>query len=190
MKKLIAFVQLLLIAFSPVALFADEGMWTFDNPPLRQWKERYNFEPSREWLDRLRLASVKFPGASGVFVSPNGLIATNHHVASGFIERLSSKERDLLKNGFYAKTRAEELKVPDGNVSILESYDNVTERVHNAAKSGANDAENAAKRTAEIAAIEKACTAGLRCEVVSLYSGGILALSLQALHRRAAGDGT
>lgn len=152
--------------------FADEGMWTFDNPPLKQWKERYNFEPSQEWMDRLRLASVKFPGASGVFVSPNGLIATNHHVASGFIERLSSKERDLLKSGFYAKTQADELKVPDGNVSILESYDNVTERVHNAAKGGTSDADAAAKRSGEIAAIEKDCPAALRCEVVSLYSGG------------------
>jgi hypothetical protein len=147
-------------------------MWTFDNPPLKQWKEKYNFEPSKEWMDKLRLASVKFPGASGVFVSPNGLIATNHHVASGFIERLSSKERDLLKNGYYAKTQADELKVPDGNVSILESYDNVTERVHNAAKTGATDAEMAGKRTAEIAAVEKDCPAALRCEVVSLYSGG------------------
>lgn len=170
MKKSLSVIVLSCILSS--ILVADDGMWTFDNPPLKQWKERYNFEPSKEWLDRLRLASVKFPGASGVFVSPNGLIATNHHVASGFIERLSSKERDLLKNGFYAKTQADELKVPDGNVSILESFDNVTERVHTAARSGANDAENAAKRTAEIAAIEKDCPAGLRCEVVSLYSGG------------------
>ena len=107
-----------------------------------------------------------------MFVSPNGLIATNHHVASGFIERLSSKERDLLKNGFYAKTQAEELKVPDGNVSILESYENVTERVHKAAGSGTSDSDSAAKRTAEIAAIEKDCSAGLRCEVISFYSGG------------------
>ncbi len=172
MKKLIvALVLFSFIATVPV-LRADEGMWTFDNPPLKQWKERYNFEPSQEWMDRLRLASVKFPGASGVFVSPNGLIATNHHVASGFIERLSSKERDLLKSGFYAKTQADELKVPDGNVSILESYNNVTERVHNAAKAGASDADAAAKRSGEIAAIEKDCPAALRCEVVSLYSGG------------------
>ncbi len=173
MKKLS--VYLLIVSFfltSVPFVVADDGMWTFDNPPLKQWKERYNFEPSKEWLDKVRLASVKFPGASGVFVSPNGLIATNHHVASGFIERLSSKERDLLKNGYYAKTQAEELKVPDGNVSILESYDNVTERVHNAANSGATDAEKATKRSAEIAAIEKGCPAGLRCEVVSLYSGG------------------
>jgi hypothetical protein len=172
MKKFPVYLLIVSFLLSGISVFADDGMWTFDNPPLKQWKERYNFEPSKEWLDKLRLASVRFPGASGVFVSPNGLIATNHHVASGFIERLSSKERDLLKNGYYAKTQAEELKVPDGNVSILESYDNVTERVHNAANSGATDAEKAAKRTAEIAAVEKDCPVGLRCEVVSLYSGG------------------
>ncbi|NOT47405.1 MAG: S46 family peptidase [Acidobacteria bacterium] len=171
-KKCLAL--LLFVAFGAPTFLAraDDGMWTFDNPPLKQWKERYNFEPSKGWLDKVRLASVKFPGASGVFVSSNGLIATNHHVASGFIERLSTKERDLLKNGFYAKTQAEELKVPDGNVSILESYDNVTERVHNAAKSGTSDADSATKRTAEIAAIEKDCPTALRCEVISLYSGG------------------
>ena len=169
MKRL--FSLLLLLSFLvPVAL-ADDGMWTFDNPPLAQWKAKYNFEPSKEWLDRLRLASVKFPGASGVFVSPNGLIATNHHVASGFIERLSTKERDLLKSGFYAPTLAKELKVPDGNVQVLESYANVTERV-TAAATGANNAEMAANRSAEIAAVEKDCPAALRCEVVSLYSGG------------------
>lgn len=172
MKRIFAALVLFNLLALSFPVRADDGMWTFDNPPLKQWKERYNFEPSKAWLDKLRLASVKFPGATGVFVSPNGLIATNHHVASGFIERLSSKERDLLKNGYYAKTQGEELKVPDGNVSILESYDNVTERVHNAAKTGANDAEMAGKRSAEIAAIEKDCPAALSCQVVSLYSGG------------------
>lgn len=169
MKKFFAF--LLLFNLFASLVLADEGMWTFDNPPLKQWKERYNFEPSKEWLDRVRLASPKIGTASGAFVSPNGLIATNHHVAAGYIERLSTKERDLLKNGFYAKTQAEELKIPDGVASILFSYDNVTERVHNAAK-GVNDADAAAKRTAEIATIEKDCPAGLRCEVISFYSGG------------------
>jgi len=151
---------------------ADEGMWTFDNPPLKQWKERYNFEPSKEWLDRVRLASPKVNNASAVFVSPNGLIATNHHVAAGYIEKVSSKERDLLMTGFYAKTQADELKIPDASASVLVSYDNVTTRVHTAAKTGANDADMAANRTAEIAAIEKDCPTGLRCDVVSLYSGG------------------
>ena len=155
-------------------IFADEGMWTFDNPPLKQWKERYNFEPSKEWLDRLRLASPKLPGASGAFVSPNGLIATNHHVASSIIAKLSTKERDLMKTGFYARSRADELKAQDAEVSVLVSYENVTDRVHNAAKGGTSDAESAAKRSAEIAVIEKDCTAttGMKCDVVSLYSGG------------------
>ena len=146
---------------------ADEGMWTFDNPPAKQWKERYNFEPSKEWLDRLRLASPKLPGASGVFVSPNGLIATNHHVASSIIAKLSSKERDLMKTGFYAKTQADELKAQDAEISVLVSYEDVTKRVHAAS-------DDAAKRSAEIANIEKECGTAttLNCQVVSLYSGG------------------
>ncbi len=153
---------------------ADEGMWTFDNPPLKQWKERYNFEPSKAWLDNVRLASPKLGGGSGAFVSPNGLLATNHHVAASVITKLSTKERDLMKTGFYAKTRDEELKAPDADVTVLLAYDDVTARIHNAAKTGTDDADMAAKRKAEIAAIEKACSPGpaLKCEVVSLYSGG------------------
>jgi len=170
MKRTIALVLSinLLVSFA----FADEGMWTFDNPPLKQWKERYNFEPSKDWLDKVRLASPKVNGSSAVFVSPNGLIATNHHVAAGYIEKVSSKERDLLMLGYNAKTQADELKIPDASASVLFSFDNVTERVHNAAKAGTNDADMAAKRTAEIAAIEKDCPVGLKCDVVSLYSGG------------------
>ena len=170
MKRILALILSinLLISFA----LADEGMWTFDNPPLKQWKERYNFEPSKEWLDRVRLASPKVNGSSAVFVSPNGLIATNHHVAAGYIEKVSSKERDLLMIGYYAKTQADELKIPDASASVLFSFDNVTTRVHNAAKTGATDAEMAAKRSTEITAIEKDCPVGLRCEVVALYSGG------------------
>lgn len=167
-----------LLAFSFLAnvplLLADEGMWTFDNPPLKQWKERYNFEPSKEWLDKVRLASPKIGTASGGFVSPNGLIATNHHVAAGYIGRLSTKERDLLNTGFNAKTQAEELKIPDAQVAVLTSYENVTERVHGALKSAANDADAAKLRSTATAAIEKECVAAtsLKCDVVSFYSGG------------------
>ncbi len=149
---------------------ADDGMWTFDNPPLKQWKERYGFEPSREWLDNVRLASPKIGTASGAFVSLNGLIATNHHVAAGYIGRLSTKERDLMATGFYARAQAEELKIPDAVASVLFSYANVTERVHSAEKAGGDQA--AARRTTEIAAVEKDCPAELRCEVISFYSGG------------------
>ncbi|MBK8466492.1 MAG: S46 family peptidase [Chloracidobacterium sp.] len=167
-----SFALLICINLLVSLVFADEGMWTFDNPPLKQWKERYNFEPSKEWLDKVRLASPKVNGSSAVFVSPNGLIATNHHVAAGYIEKVSSKERDLLMLGYNAKTQADELKIPDASASVLFSFDNITTRVHNAAKMGTNDADIAAKRTAEIAAIEKDCPAGLKCDVVSLYSGG------------------
>lgn len=165
MKRLTAFFLLFSFVLSVPFVLADEGMWTFDNPPTKQWKDRYGFEPTKEWLDNVRLASPKVNNASAGFVSPTGLIATNHHVAAGYIERLSSKERDLLKTGFYARTRADELKIPDANASVLASFDNVTARVHAAS-------ETPEKRTAEIAAIEKDCPAGLRCEVISFYSGG------------------
>src|SRR5688572_7722205 len=174
MKRIISFIILATVLISPFSVFADEGMWTFDNPPLKQWKERYNFEPSKEWLDKVRLASPKIGTASGAFVSPNGLLATNHHVASGIITKLSTKERDLMKTGFYARTQSEELKAQDAEVTVLLSYEDVTSRVHTAAKSGADDADMAARRKGEITSIEKACgpTAALKCEVVSLYSGG------------------
>jgi hypothetical protein len=174
MRQVSAALILLSFLLLCIPVRADDGMWTFDNPPLQQWKERYNFEPSKEWIDKVRLASTKFPGASGAFVSPNGLIATNHHVASSIIGKLSTKERDLLKNGFYAKTQADELKAQDAEILILESFENVTDRVNNAGRSGATDADSAAKRSAEIAAIEKDCTAatGLTCNVISFYSGG------------------
>lgn len=171
MKRITALFLLLSFVVAASPTFADEGMWTFDNPPLKQWKERYNFEPSKEWLDKVRLASPKVNNASAGFVSPNGLIATNHHVAAGYIERVSSKERDLLKTGFYAKTLAAELKIPDASASVLQSFEDVTSRVRDAEKSGA-ETEAAAKRAAEITAIEKTCPADLRCEVISFYSGG------------------
>lgn len=174
MSKIFAVLVALSFLLNVPAFLADDGMWTFDNPPLKQWKERYNFEPSKEWLDKVRLASPKIGTASGGFVSPNGLIGTNHHVAAGYIGRLSTKERDLMKTGFYAKTQAEELKIPDAEVAVLASYENVTERVHGAAKAAANDADAANLRSTATAAIEKECVAAtsLKCDVISFYSGG------------------
>lgn len=174
MKKI--FVLLLAFSFLINALptFADEGMWAFDNLPLRLWKERYNFEPTQEWIDNVRLASVRLEGGSGSFVSPDGLLITNQHVASGQLAKLSTKERDLVKNGFYARTQAEELKTPDLEANVLVSFENVTERVQSAAKAGGSDREANAQRRAAITAIEKDSTdkTGLKSEVISLYSGG------------------
>ena len=160
---------------------ADEGMWTFDNPPLKLWKERYGFEPGAAWLERLRLASVRLAevgtttgGGSGSFVSPEGLIATNQHVGGSQIAKLSTPERDIVREGFYARTRAEELKCPDYEVSVLVSYEDVTARVQGSVKKGAAPSEANGQRQAEIAAIEKESgrKTGLGGNVVKLYSGG------------------
>lgn len=174
MKKISIFLLILSFLINAFPTLADEGMWTFDNPPLKQWKERYNFEPSQEWLDNLRLASVRLEGGSGSFVSADGLIITNHHVASGQIAKLSTKEKDLIKDGFYAKTQAEELKTPDMEANILMSFENVTERVQSAVKSGASDKDANTQRRAAISAIEKESTekTGLKSDVITLYNGG------------------
>lgn len=154
---------------------ADEGMWTFDNPPLKQWKERYNFEPSQAWLDNVRLASVRLnDGGSGSFVSADGLLMTNQHVASGQLSKVSTKEHDYTKNGFYARTPAEEMKCPDLEINVLVSYEDVTRRVQGAVRAGASGEQANEQRKSETAAIEKESNekTGLRSDVVTLYSGG------------------
>ena len=179
MRRLLS-LALLLTSLPPVAR-ADEGMWTFDNPPLKIWKERYQFEPTAAWLERVRLASVRLAevgtttgGGSGAFVSPDGLIATNQHVGGGQLAKLSTKERDLVKQGFYARARAEELKCPDFEASVLASYEDVTRRVQGAVRAGATPAEASAARQAEIAGIERESDqkTALRSQVLTLYSGG------------------
>ena len=171
----------LVFTLLPLPALADEGMWTFDNPPLKIWKERYNFEPTPAYLERVRLASLRLAevgtttgGGSGVFVSAEGLVATNQHVGGSQIAKLSTRERDIVRNGFYARTRAEELKCPDYEASVLASYEDVTRRVQGAARAGASPAEAAAQRKAEAAAVERESDqrTGLRSQVVTLYNGG------------------
>jgi hypothetical protein len=154
--------------------FADEGMWTFDNPPLQQLKERYGFTPTQAWLDHVRLSSVRFnDGGSGSFVSPHGLVLTNHHVALGQLQKVSSPQKDYVKDGFYARTAAEELKCPDLELNQLVSMEDVTRRVQAAVQPGMSDEAALKARKAEIAKIEKESTekTGLRSDVVSLYQG-------------------
>jgi regulator of RNase E activity RraB len=164
----------LLMAAAP-AIHAEEGMWTFDNPPLKLLAAKYNFHPTQAWLDHLRLASVRLnDGGSGSFVSPNGLLLTNHHVARGQLQKNSSAAHDYLRDGFYATTQAEEMKSADLEVNVLVSMQDVTARVQGAAKGIADEAKALKAREAEIAAIEKESKekTGLRSDVVSFYNGG------------------
>lgn len=158
---------------------ADEGMWTFDNPPTEQLRERYGFEPDAAWLDHVRQASVRFnSGGSGSFVSADGLVMTNHHVAMGSLSKLSDAENNYAADGFYAATPALELPCPDEELNVLVSIEDVTARVREAAAAAETEAERAEARAAAIAAIEKEETqaTGLRCNVVDLYHGGVYSL--------------
>lgn len=164
----------LCLACALPALRAEEGMWTFDNLPLKQLKAQYAFEPSKEWLDHLRLASLRFPGGSGAFVSRDGLVLTNHHVVRGYVQRLSTRERDLLKDGFVATAREHELKVPGLELLMLVSMENTSERVAKASQSVKGEAEALRARELEIqkAREELRTKTKLTVEPVGLYQGG------------------
>ncbi len=156
-------------------LLADEGMWTFDNPPRKQLKERYGFEPTQQWLDHIRLSSVRVgDGGSGSFVSPNGLLLTNHHVGRGQLQKLSTKERDLVRDGFYARTPAEELKCPDLELNVLISMEDVTARVLASVREETTPKEALDARRVVMAEIARESTekTGLRSDIVTLYNGG------------------
>ena len=157
------------------AMRSDEGMWTFDNPPLKQLQERYNFTPTQQWLDHLRLACARLnDGGSGSFVSAHGLLLTNHHVARGQLQKNSTAEHDYIRDGFYAATPEQEMKSQDLEVNVLVSLENVTDRVSAAVKGAKNADEEFAKRKAVIADIERESTekTGFRSDVVTLYQGG------------------
>jgi len=175
MRTSITRLTLLAGALVSGAVAADEGMWTYHNPPLAQLKAKHGFEPTQEWLDKVRLASVRFmDGGSGSFVSPDGLMITNHHVGLPCIQNVSSAENDFVKTGFYAATREKETACPGYEVNVLASMENVTERVQGAVKAEMSDAAAREARKAATAAIENECAARtrLRCNVVSLYQGG------------------
>ncbi len=180
MKRSLAAWLMFIFAFaipslsSPDHATGDEGMYLFNDLPTELLKSRHDFEPSPQWADHLRLSSVRFnSGGSGSFVSSDGLVLTNHHVASDTLHKLSTAEANLIDDGFLAKTQGEELKTPDLELNQLVSIEDVTERVNAAVQSDASAEDAASQRRAVIATIENESLeqTGLRSDVVTLFGG-------------------
>ncbi len=122
----------------------------------------------------MRLSSARAPNGSSSFVSADGLIFTNHHIAQGCVHDLSVNGKDYMKNGFYAPTRAEEPKCPGMEFVVLEGVEDVTDKVNAAAKPGMSVADAGKAQREEMSNLENACsTSGVRCDVVTLFSGAM-----------------
>ena len=177
LRRLLSALLLALFSLSTLhfTALADEGMWPFNNVPRAEIKKKYGFDITDEWLKKVQLASVRFNnGGSGSFVSPNGLVLTNYHIVEDIVGEVSTPEKDYAKEGFVAKTRADEIKAPSLELNQLISIEDVTARVNEAVKANATDAEAYAARRAEVAAIEAESlkATGLRSDVVTLFQGG------------------
>jgi Peptidase S46 len=172
------FVSLVLACtfFCSTGAFADEGMWLYNEPPKDKIKAKYGFELTQQWLDHVRLSSVRFNnGGSGSFVSTDGLTFTNHHVGAACVQQLSTEGHDYIKTGFSAKTQAEEAKCPNLELNQLVGIEDVTDKINAGVKNGMSAAEIGAAQRAAMSQVEKDCTTstGLRCDVVIFYSGQV-----------------
>src|SRR6202167_2530619 len=166
----------LVVAMATPLAFADEGMWLYNAFPSDRVQTQYGFLPTQQWLDHLRLSSVRFNnGGSGSFVSANGLAFTNHHVGADCIQKLATSGADYMKSGFYAKTQADEAKCPDLELNVLVGIDDVTAKGKAAVTPSMSTADAGQAQRSAMSAIEKDCSAslGLRCDVVTLYSGEV-----------------
>jgi hypothetical protein len=155
---------------------ADEGMWPFDMVPRQRIEQVHHVTLTDAWLDHVRLASVRFNvGGSGSFVSPRGLVLTNHHVAGDCIAKLGSPSRDYLRTGYLAGKDGPEAACPDLEVDELVSTEDVSRRVHDARQPGMSDADGNRAMKGAMGAIEKEChdATKLRCDVVTLYAGAM-----------------
>jgi hypothetical protein len=167
---------LVLVLTAVSSAFADEGMWLFNNPPLKQLKEKYKFEPTPQWLEHLQKSSVRFnSGGSGSFVSSTGLAITNHHVGLDTLQKISTEKNNYVRDGFYAKTQKDEVKAADLELNVLDSIEDVTQRVTGAVQPSMSPEDAAKARANAIAQIEKESKekTGLRSDVVTLYQGGV-----------------
>jgi len=154
---------------------ADEGMWTFDNFPAKAVGTKYGFTPSQAWLDHVRASSLRIAGGcSASFISPQGLVMTNHHCVVDCVQALSTPQQNLVESGFAAQTAAEERQCHTLELDQLVQIRDVTAEVQQALDGKTGDAANAALHAKE-AELQQSCGSdpGVRCDVVSLYHGGV-----------------
>ena len=154
----------------------DTGkMWTFEDAPVDYFAQTYNFKPTQEWLDKVRMSSLRFATwCSSSYVSEDGLLMTNHHCVDFILDRFQEEGEDIGKNGFYAPTLEDERKVPDLFVEQLLLIKDVTDEVVTAINKGKTEAERLENKNAVIEKIQNEYSeeTGLRCQVTSLYNGG------------------
>ncbi len=158
---------------------ADEGMWTFDNFPSRTVKQTYGIEVTAAWLDRVRLATIRLTNCTASFVSPNGLMLTNHHCVESCLGELSSKDNSLLQLGFAAAEPRTERRCATQLADVLVGMENVTAAVVKASAGLSDKAANDARKK-ELTTLEQACeqasakarSGKLKCQAVTLYAGG------------------
>jgi hypothetical protein len=168
------------VAFTLTATvaIADEGMWTFDNFPSALVRERHGVDVDAEWLDRVRLGTVRLAGCTGSFVSPDGLILTNHHCVASCLAQNSTRESSLLETGFIARDRSGEVDCPVQIADVLERLENVTAKVQDATRGldvqAANERRRQTLTELELSCEKTSRQSGnpLKCEAVTLYGGG------------------
>ena len=164
-----------LVVSMPTTGFADEGMWLFNDLPKEHLKAKYGFEPTEAWADKLMKSCVRFNvGGSASFVSSNGLVLTNHHVAFDTLSKLSDEKNNYAKDGFLARTTEQELKAPDLELNQLFKISDVTDKVNASVTADMSPSDAAKARRAKIGEIESEAmkSSGLRSDVVTLYGGG------------------
>jgi hypothetical protein len=165
----------LLTVIQTAPLHADEGMWLFNDPPRKLIQDKYGFALTGDWLEHVQKSSVRFnSGGSGSFVSEDGLVMSNHHVAADCLQKLGDKDHNYYRDGFYAKTRAEEKRCHDLELNVLTSMEDVTDRVNAVVKAEMSAEQAFLARRKVMAEIEKESLdkTGLRSDVVTLFQGG------------------
>lgn len=176
-QKLIFILILTVVANLGLRLSADEGMYPLSEVPRLDLTAKglkidpaLIFDPARNSL----LYAVVQLGATGSFISPDGLIITNHHVAFGAVQAVSTPEKDYLKNGFLARSRAEEIPAPGRTARITESFRDVSSEVLGVLKKNMSNAERAKaieRQIKKIVAEAEKANPGKRAEVAEMFPG-------------------